>query len=121
MSRLAFCFHNPNHAAALICALLPLCWGWRRAWWAGRALSAALLVALLLTQSRTGVLVAGVEAMAWWWISRIGTAVSSRPPYRRWFPWILGGMIRWCMAPRLAFDGAKMPELWQTPPSGIRP
>ena len=36
--RLAFGFHNPNHAAALACALLPLCWGWRRAAWAGRVL-----------------------------------------------------------------------------------
>ena len=26
-------FGNPNHAAALACALLPLCWGWRRAAW----------------------------------------------------------------------------------------
>ena len=34
--RIALCFHNPNHAAALACALLPLCWGWRRAAWAGR-------------------------------------------------------------------------------------
>ena len=30
--RLSFGFHN-NHAAALACALLPLCWGWRRAAW----------------------------------------------------------------------------------------
>ena len=28
--RLSFGFHNPNHAAALACALLPPCWGWRR-------------------------------------------------------------------------------------------
>ena len=31
--RLSFGFHNPNHAAALACAFLPLCWGWRRAAW----------------------------------------------------------------------------------------
>ncbi len=29
--RLTFGFHNPNHAAALACALLPLCLGWRGA------------------------------------------------------------------------------------------
>ena len=26
--RLAFGFYNPNHAAAMICALFPFCWGW---------------------------------------------------------------------------------------------
>ena len=31
--RLSFGFHNPNHAAALACALLPPCWGWRRMAW----------------------------------------------------------------------------------------
>ena len=25
-------FYNPNHAAALICALFPFCFGWRGAW-----------------------------------------------------------------------------------------
>ena len=37
--RLTFGFHNPNHAPALACALVPLCRGWRRAAWAGRGLS----------------------------------------------------------------------------------
>ena len=62
--RLAFCFANPNHAAAAICALLPFCWGWRRHLRLGCALSLVLFAALLLTQSRTGILVAGAEA-AW--------------------------------------------------------
>ena len=31
MDRLSFGFHNPNHATALACALLPLCLGWRGA------------------------------------------------------------------------------------------
>ncbi len=43
--RYFFGFGNPNHAAALACALLPPCWGWRRAVWAGRTLSAALFAA----------------------------------------------------------------------------
>ena len=42
LDRLAFGFHNPNHAAALVCALLPLCWGWRRATWVGRGLAGAV-------------------------------------------------------------------------------
>ena len=39
MDRLSFGFHNPNHAAAFACALLPLCLGGRRAAWVGRGLS----------------------------------------------------------------------------------
>ena len=31
VDRLSFGFHNPYHAAALVCALLPLCLGWRGA------------------------------------------------------------------------------------------
>ena len=28
LSRHAFGFANPNHAAAAICAMFPFCWGW---------------------------------------------------------------------------------------------
>ena len=117
VNRLAFCLANPNHAAALLCALLPLCWGWRRQPWLGRILSLALFAALLLTQSRTGLLVAGAEAVAWWWISRLGAAVSSRPPYRHWMPWIalaLAGMVLLWMWPRLMLDGSILnrPKIW---------
>ena len=45
VDRLSFGFGNPNHAAALACALLPLCWGWRRTAWIGRTLSVALFAA----------------------------------------------------------------------------
>ncbi|MBR2771937.1 MAG: hypothetical protein IKD78_07990, partial [Bacteroidales bacterium] len=62
--RLAFGFYNPNHAAAMICALLPFCWGWRRYPWLWRFLLLALLVALLLTQSRTGLVLMAAEAIA---------------------------------------------------------
>jgi len=37
--RISFGFHNPNHAAALVCALLPLCFGWRWVAWVGRGLA----------------------------------------------------------------------------------
>ncbi|MGN0833323.1 MAG: hypothetical protein ACI4RD_06705 [Kiritimatiellia bacterium] len=63
-------FTNPNHAAAMICALLPLCWGWRRAAWFGRVVALALFAALLLTQSRTGLIVAGLETFALLWCGR---------------------------------------------------
>ena len=78
--RLAFGFHNPNHAAAALCALLPLCWGGRRAW-PGRVLSGGLFTLLLLTRSRTGLLVAACEGAAWWWVSRrrAARAAVNRP------------------------------------------
>ena len=83
--RIALGLHNPNHAAALVCALLPLCWGWGRRAWFGRVLSGGLFAMLLLTQSRTGLLVMGLEVGAWWWISRRGAARPEAAPYRRWW------------------------------------
>lgn len=117
MERFAYCFHNPNHAAALLCALLPLCWGWRRARWAGWALSAALVVALAATQSRTGALVAGAEAMTWWRISRRGAAHPECAPYQRrglWIALALAGVALWWMAPRMTLDDSILnrPKIW---------
>ena len=111
-------FHNPNHAAALACAVLPLCWGWRRCAWLGNLLAGGLLVLLLLTQSRTGLLVAGLEVVAWWWGSRRGAARPEAAPYRRWWLWIvplvLAGMALWWMGPRLALDDSILnrPRIW---------
>ena len=63
--RMGFGFFNPNHAAALICAVIPFCWGWRGRWrWAGRLIGAALCVMLAMTYSRTGVLVLVCEIVA---------------------------------------------------------
>ena len=105
----------PNHAAALVCALLPLGWGWRGR--LGRVLSGGQFAMLLLTQSRTGLLVMGLEVGAWWWISRRGAARPEAAPYRRWWLWIaivLAGMILWWMGPRLALDGSILnrPRIW---------
>ena len=33
--RQGFGFYNPNHAAALICALFPFLWGWKKYAWIG--------------------------------------------------------------------------------------
>ena len=77
--RIALGLHNPNHAAALVCALLPLGWGWRGR--LGRVLSGGLFAMLLLTQSRTGLLVAGLEVGAWWCVSRRGAAHPECAPY----------------------------------------
>lgn len=114
--RIALGFHNPNHAAALVCALLPLGWGWRGR--LGRVLSGGLFAMLLLTQSRTGLLVAGLEVGAWWWTSRRGAARSASAPYRRRWLWIvplvLAGLALWWMGPRLVLDDSILnrPKIW---------
>ena len=54
--RWGFGFDNPNHAAALFCALLPLLWGWKKRVWLGFLLSGVLCAALILTCTRTGFL-----------------------------------------------------------------
>ena len=101
----------------MLCAWLPLCWQWGRCGWIGNILVGVLFVMLLLTQSRTGLLVAGLEVGTWLWISRLGAAGLSRPPCRRWMPWIalaLAGMILWWMWPRLMLDGSILnrPRIW---------
>ena len=59
--RCGFGFANPNHAAATICALFPFCWGWRGIWrWVGLASSIVLFIMLVMTYSRTGVVVFAV-------------------------------------------------------------
>ena len=125
MDRLSFGFHNPNHAAALACALLPLCLGWRRAAWAGRGLAAGLFAALLLTQSRTGLLVAALEGAAWWAMrrgSRMGFRGQRAVFSGRLFSWLgkaavaalAVGLPLWWLAPRLALDGSILnrPKIW---------
>lgn len=57
-------FLNPNHAAAMICALVPFCWGWWRCAWLGWIVIAALCVMLALTQSRTGFVLMAIESIA---------------------------------------------------------
>ena len=136
MDRFSFGFGNPNHAAALACALLPLCWGWRRAAWAGCALSAALFAALLLTQSRTGLIIAALEYAAWWAMRRGngGSAILDLRSRlfgggrgRRLVAWLgklavvalAAGLSLWRMWPRLSIDGSILnrPLIWL---SGLR-
>ncbi len=59
--RQGFGFYNPNHAAALICAVLPLLWGWKKYAWAGWITTILLVIPLAMTFSRTGVIVLGIE------------------------------------------------------------
>ena len=114
IGRFTLLFHNPNHAAALACALLPLCWGWRWAAWAGRAL--ALFAAVLLTQSRTGLLVAGLEGAAWWRLRKGRFRVSHLGSHKLVAAGIaaLAVAALWWMWPRMALDGSMLnrPRIW---------
>ena len=118
LSRCSFGFHNPNHAAALVCALLPLCWDWQRHAWIGRVLAAVLVAMLLLTQSRTGFLVAGLEAV-WWWLRNRRTVRMAHVPCRRWWSWAMAGLAVaglsfWWLGPRLVLDDSILnrPKIW---------
>jgi len=62
--RCLFGFQNPNHAAALICAFMPFFWGWRRCAWVGWITLALLCALLAVTQSRTGLVLMAIEAIA---------------------------------------------------------
>ena len=130
--RFAFGFFNPNHAAAMICAVAPFLWGW----WIGKVerrgeggqwrfavpyvLNAALCVMLAMTYSRTGMVVFAMEAAMWWGWER------SRPlsaPRREGASGtvmltlvgaaVVAGLV-WWMWPRLTLDGAILnrPKIW---------
>lgn len=68
--RYGFGFYNPNHAAALICAVIPFLWGWKRCPLLGWLLSLCLTVPLALTYSRTGVLVLIFELAAYFILTK---------------------------------------------------
>ena len=68
--RQGFGFYNPNHAAALICAIFPFLWGWRKCAWMGWMLTFLLTIPLVMTYSRTGVLVLGFELIAYFILSK---------------------------------------------------
>jgi len=114
--RVTLGFQNPNHAAALLCALLPLCWGWRRVPWLGRILSLALFAALLLTQSRTGMLVVGAEAITWWFLRKNRFQISDFKSHKLFAAGIgaIAVLVCWWMGPRMILDGAILnrPRIW---------
>ena len=76
--RYGFGFYNPNHAAALICAMLPFVWllflqpqFWKK--FAGFLLSAVLVYALAITYSRSGIVVLTFEAIAFLAATRLNS------------------------------------------------
>ena len=81
--RLAFGFYNPNHAAALICALFPFCWGWGGVWrWVGRVVGVVLCAMLAMTYSRTGVVVAAMEVAVLLRRERVASKAEAARPWR---------------------------------------
>ena len=68
--RQGFGFYNPNHAAAPICAFFPFLWGWKKYAWIGWILTFLLTIPLVMTYSRTGVLVLGFELATYFIISK---------------------------------------------------
>lgn len=70
MVRYGFGFYNPNHAAALVCAVMPFLWGWKRLPWLGWILSFLLAIPLALTYSRTGMLVLTFELAAYFILTK---------------------------------------------------
>ena len=68
--RQGFGFYNPNHAAALICAIFPFLWGWKKYAWLGWILTLLLTVPLAMTYSRTGVLVLAFELVMYFILSK---------------------------------------------------
>jgi hypothetical protein len=112
VDRLSFGYQNPNHAAALICALMPLCWGWRRCVWIGWTLSIGLFVMLLLTQSRTGLIVAAIEVVAWL-LPRVQERKQSSAKLWLGFVIVVAASLLW-MWPRLELDGSILnrPKIW---------
>ncbi len=123
--RWGFGFHNPNHAAAVICALLPFVWGLGRAgarvsrWVAAVRwiVTGALFAALALTYSRTGFAVAALEALAWAGLTG-GIGRDKRGP-SRWGLFIVLGLlvvaaVAGGVAGRFAPDAAALnrPKIW---------
>ena len=69
--RLGFGFYNPNHAAALLCALFPFMWGWKKYALLGWGGTILLAIPLCLTYSRTGVAVLFFELAAYLILKRV--------------------------------------------------
>ena len=113
--RYSFGFYNPNHAAALVCAVIPLCWGWMRCVWLGRVLFVLLCVMLALTQSRTGLIVLVLE-MSVWWIFKSRNCRTGLSKHWGWYAFciLIACFMIWWLAPRLSLDDSILnrPRIW---------
>lgn len=111
MIRYGFGFYNPNHAAALICALMPFLWGWKHLPLLGWCVSVLLAVPLALTYSRTGILVLAFELTAFLILTKGGN--------RKWLLCAAAGIVIVLAScgvfARFAFDKAitNRIEIWK--------
>ncbi len=108
--RHGFGFYNPNHAAALLCAVFPFLWNWKRVPVLGWLLSVALTVPLALTYSRTGILVLAFELVAFFFFSR----QHSRRVFFALFAALLAVTLLVGVGARFTLDRAVLnrPEIW---------
>ncbi len=108
--RHGFGFYNPNHAAALLCAVFPFLWGWKRVPVLGWLLSVALTVPLALTYSRTGILVLAFELVAFFFFSR----QHSRRVFFALFAALFAVTLLVGVGSRFTLDRAVLnrPEIW---------
>lgn len=108
--RQGFGFYNPNHAAALICAIFPFFWGWKKMTWLGWLASIALTIPLALTYSRTGILVLFFELMLY--------LIFSKGKNWKWISGMYIGLffilILWGVFQRFTLDRSivNRPEIW---------
>ena len=113
--RYSFGFYNPNHAAALVCAVIPLCWGWMRCVWLGRVLFVLLCVMLALTQSRTGLIVLVLE-MSVWWVFKSRKCRTGLLKHWGWYAFciLIACFMLWWIMPRLSLDDSILnrPRIW---------
>lgn len=112
--RMGFGFANPNHAAALFCAFMPFCWGWKSNRWLGWLICSAMAVALAQTFSRTGFVILAFEMVLWRVLCRKACAGDTLRGWRlALVVTVVIGSICW-MAPRLTLDGAILnrPRVW---------
>ena len=111
LMRWGYGFYNPNHAAAMVCALAPLWWGWRRCAWLGWVVLTALCVMLAMTQSRTGLVLMAIEAIA---MSKCKVE-SAKCKLAGWLVLFIAIAVSACwMWPRLTIDDSILnrPRIW---------
>lgn len=114
--RYGFGFYNPNHAAALICAVLPFVWllflqtqFWKNLF--GFLLSAILVCALTMTYSRSGIVVLALEAV----VFLAATRVKSWKPFAILGVVIVGLAVLLGVSERFTIDASASNRLqiWQ--------
>lgn len=114
--RYGFGFYNPNHAAALICAILPFVWllflqtqFWKKLF--GFLLSAILVCALTMTYSRSGIVVLALEAV----VFLAATRVKSWKPFAILGVVIVGLAVLLGVSERFTIDASASNRLqiWQ--------